>query len=259
MKRCVVVTALLASLSAHGSPGDPSPAPQVVAFNASVQVDVDATGKPVKVEAPGDLPQAIRSFIEKRVASWQYEPAKADGRPVPATTYVSVGACAIPVGEGYRLGLDFKGNGPGLVSDTGRMLPPSYPLSAQIAGVGGAYQVAYSIQPDGSARLDEVKQLEGTGGRYLKAFRDGLADWVAAMRYRPEMVNGKAVVTTMRFPVEFHVVESRGSHSQWRDAYAAQLRERAIASRECVAAATSGGPQPVAQDSAVKVIPTPAG
>ena len=43
--------------------------PGVVAFNASVRVDVDASGKPVKVEAPADLPDSIRSFIEKRVAS----------------------------------------------------------------------------------------------------------------------------------------------------------------------------------------------
>lgn len=36
---------------------DDASKPGVVAFNASVRVEVDASGKPVKVEAPADLPR----------------------------------------------------------------------------------------------------------------------------------------------------------------------------------------------------------
>ena len=230
----------------------------VVAFNASVRVEVDANGKPVKVEAPVDLPEAIRGYIEKRVASWQYAPAKQDGVAAPAVTFVRVGACAIPVAEGYRLGLDFKGNGPDLVSTSGRMLPPRYPHDAQIAGITGVYQVSYSIQPEGGARLEDIKQLEGAGGRYFQSFRKVLTEWVGTLQYQPERVNGKPVATTMSFPVEFELRMDRGSREQWRESYLAELQARAIASNECIAASTGDDLQPTAQNSPVKVTPVPA-
>lgn len=106
---------------------------KVVAFSASVRVDVDATGKPVKVEAPADLPDVIRSYIEKRVATWQYQPAKQDGQPVAATTYVGINACAVPAEGGYRLGLDFNGNGPRNAGDQ-RLKPPLYPNEPERLG-----------------------------------------------------------------------------------------------------------------------------
>ena len=90
----------------------PSAADGVVAFPASVRVDVDASGRPVKVEAPADLPEPIRAFIEKRVATWHYSPAMVAGVPQAGTTYVRVGACAVPEGDQYRLAIDYKGNGP---------------------------------------------------------------------------------------------------------------------------------------------------
>ena len=105
----------------------------VVAFNASVRVEVDAAGKPVKVEASQDLPKPIREFVEKRVASWQYLPASINGVPQPATTYVGVSACAVPVAEGYRLGVDFNGNGPRTASDR-PLVGPMYPPLAQRSG-----------------------------------------------------------------------------------------------------------------------------
>ena len=103
--------------------------PEVVAFNVGVLVKVDATGRPVKVEASQDVPKPIRDFVEKRVASWQYQPARIDGVPQSATTYVAVNACAVPVAEGYRLGLDFDGNGPRTANDQ-RLAPPKYPSLA---------------------------------------------------------------------------------------------------------------------------------
>jgi hypothetical protein len=56
------------------------PAAKVVTFSASVRIDVDATGKLVKIEASGDVPEAIRNYIEKRVATWQYAPPRKRGR-----------------------------------------------------------------------------------------------------------------------------------------------------------------------------------
>lgn len=248
--------AVLATASFATAAGDAKP--KVVAFNASVRVEVDATGKPTKVEAPQDLPAQIRSYIEKRVASWQYEPAKMDGVPAPAITFVRVGACAIPVTEGYRLGLDFKGNGPALETPGPWFLPPpQYPHELQRRGAEGEFKVSYVIQKDGSTRVLSVAPLDGGNRRYAKDFIGALTEWIEDMRYRPEQVGGRAVETEMSFPVSFMLGGKDGG--DWRKQYQQELEARALASRECIAASTPGGPLPIASNSPVKVTPTPAG
>lgn len=257
--KMIASVAILSLLAATPTFAGTGAGTKVVAFNASVRVDVDAIGKPVKVEAPQDLPAAIRSFIEKRVATWRYEPARHDGVAVPATTFVSVGACAIPTpaGDGYSLGLDFKGNGPGLVSANGQMPPPAYPRDLMRQGAQGVFNVTYTVQPDGSTHVDDVESMDGSK-RYLKSFRPALTAWIEQMQYQPEIVGGKHVPTRISFPVEF-VLKKGGSHPAWREHYLAELQARAIASNECkLATGTSFGPLPVALDSPVKVTPTPA-
>ena len=234
----------------------------IVAFNASVRIEVDATGKPVAVEAPADLPEPIASAIEKRVAGWGYVPARRGGKAVAAVTYVSVGACAVPAEGGYRLGIDFKGNGPRLHSDTGRMLPPPYPRALVMRGVGGTFVVSYSVQADGSTQLTGI---EPAGKRmkheYRQSFEEALEDWVENLRYDPEQVDGQAVTTTVRVPVMYSSVDDDDRHARdWRARYAADLRERAIQSEECkLASGAATGPVPLAIDSPVKVTPSPSG
>lgn len=259
-KAACVALALLAATCVNAA--DNTAKPRVVAFNASVRVEVDAAGKPVKVEAPADLPEAIRGFIEKRVASWQYQPAKQNGVPGSATTFVQVGACAIPTpaGDAYKLGLDFKGNGPKIIAKGDRLPPPQYPIDAQIKGYEGTFMVSYAIQPDGSTRLQNVETLAG-GNKLAKWFHPVLAKWIEQLRYEPEQVNGRPVATTMSFPVDFALDSRSGPMilAEWRKNYAAELQARAIASKECIAAsAQSDGLQPLAQNSPVKITPIPA-
>lgn len=169
-------------------------------------------------------------------------------------TFVRVGACAIPVAGGYRLGLDFKGNGPAIV-DAGPWFipPPRYPQEMLRAGGEGSFQVSYTIQVDGTTRVDSIEPLAGTGGRHVKAFRSALTSWIKALRYRPEQVNGIPVATEMSFPVDFELRDAKSLQG-----YREELEHRALASREWVAA-MPGGPLPIARNSPVKVTPVPAG
>ena len=225
-----------------------------VTFSASVRVEVDAAGTPTKVEAPPEFPDAIRQFIQKRVSGWQYQPAMQGGVSVSAVTYVRVGACAIPAEGGYRLGLDFKGNGPALVNDRGWFLPPpAYPRSPMMAGVEGEFQVSYSIRTDGSTYVDEIKTQAVSNRAYVKDFHKALATWVEGFHYRPEQVNGIPVATQMSIPVSFNL------SSDPRQEYANEEKARALASSECIAAAQASGLAPIAQNSPVKVTPLPAG
>lgn len=254
MSLCIAIACALAS---PATAADGAAKPDVVAFNATVRVDVDAAGKPVKVEAPADLPESIRAFIEKRVASWQYEPAKANGAPASAVTFVRVGACAIPAGNGYRMGLDFKGNGPGLV-DAGPWFipPPQYPKEMRRRGAEGTFKVTYAIQADGTTSIASIEPIEGTGHRNVNAFRSVLTDWIEDMRYQPEQVAGMPVTTEMSFPVSF-VLSSSGPRTNAE--YRKELEARAMTSKECIAASAPTGPLPIATNSPVKVTPVPAG
>lgn len=100
-----------------------------------------------------------------------------------------------------------------------------------------------------------VSTSAGTGNRYATSFRDALTDWIEGLRYQPEQVGGIAVATEMSFPVSF---ELRNGGSG-RKAYRKELEARALASKECLAASSPTGPLPIATNSPVKVIPTPAG
>ena len=252
---------LLAMSAVPAAAADPPAAPSVVSFKASVRVDVDASGRPVKVEAPADLPDAIRGYIEGRVASWHYQPARQDGVAVPATTYVSVGACALPdaASGGYRLGVDFKGNGPGLMTESGALMPPEYPREAMRAGATGVYKVVYSVGAAGKARVDAIESMNDASRRYYQAFRMALEKWVAAMPYAPEVVNGQPVSTQVSIPVEFKL-DDGGIGEDWRTRYVEEIRSRALQSSECgLAAGTNAGLLPIALDSPVGVTPAPAG
>ena len=229
-------------------PMQASAADQVVAFNASARVEIDAAGRPVKVEAPSDLPQPVREFIEKRVASWQYSPAMRDGVAQPGTTYVWLGACAIPEGEGYRLAVEFKGNGP-RHSDGKPLAWPGYPDGARRRGVGGKFEVIAAIAPDGTTTPESITPGQ-EDERWNDAFTTVLEQWVRRMRFDPEQVGGQGVASRIRIPVVF---SARGPSRK----ELAQGVEETRTTDECrLASGAAAGPQPIALDSSIKVTPS---
>jgi TonB family protein len=224
---------------------------KLAAFHTSVRVDVDASGKPVAVRAPEELPGIVREALERRVAGWSYEPAIRDGVQVASTTFVYVGVCARPDGDGLRLGVDYKANGPRLMTRLHRMPPPAYPDDAVRAGAEGRFLVNYEVRPDGSTRFISLEAEEGKRlrGGQRKTFEGALMAWVEGLRYEPERVDGMAVSTQQRVPVIF----SLGGRSL------PDLPSRAETREECREAGAAGGLMPVAIDSPVKVTPMPAG
>ena len=252
MRHARVLAAAVLFSTAPALAGDRDTSKDVVAFNASVRVEVDAAGKPVKVEAPADLPEAIRGYIEKRVESWQYQPAKVGGVTRPAVTYVAVNACAVPVAEGFRLGLDFDGNGPRRAADR-PLPPPVYPPRAQMAGTEADFVLILDLRADGTAQIASIEKAEFRGRVGRTEVQQELYRWVKSVRFDMELVDGHAVPSRVRIPVVFAMGPQGG-----RDALVAELQAKAQASRECLAA--SGEPsRPVALESVVTVIPSPAG
>jgi len=253
MRDAFLLAALALSASAHAAPVDPATERDVVTFRASVRVDVDASGKPVKVETPQDLPQAIRALIEKRVASWQYQPANLGGVPQAATTYVSINACAVPVGEGYRLGVDFNSNGPRVAAGKA-MTPPDYPEAAMRAGTDADFSLTLKMDGAGRAAIDTINRLDISGRAGAGGFEPELRRWVKTLRFDPEIVAGRPVPTKIRMQVGFDTTNARRSRKS-RDDLQAKARE----SRECRMVSGTYGLRPVALQPAVTIIPRPPG
>lgn len=231
---------------------DAAPEDKLIAFHTSVRVDVDASGKPVSVRAPDTLPAVVREHIEHSVALWGYQPARRDGVAVAATTFVTVGVCARPDGDRIWLGMDFKGNGPRLLSPSHRLPVPWFPVDAVRAGAEGRFNVNYTVLPDGTTRVDSVEALDRRAMRgYGRAFEQSLTSWAKGLRYEPEQVAGVAVATQQSVPVSFGV-----SPGRWKP----EPVNPAATKAECREAAGSGL-SPVAIDSpvTVRVTPKPAG
>lgn len=229
--------------------------PKLVAFRAEARVAIDANGKPTQVEASKDLPEAIKEYIEKRVSAWSFAPPQRDGRVSAGVTYVHLGACAIPVANGYSLAIDYKGNGPGYENAYGRLLPPRYPAAAQMAGQEAAINVTYIVEADGKATL-ESQDFTGTGrptDPIRKAFEVAIRDWVRQLRHSPEELAGNPVRTRLTVPVIFTLGDNP------REEWLAELRKEAEESNECkMASDQQPGLMPIALDSPFQLV-LPAG
>ena len=251
MKQLLMI-ALLVVASASATPAERDPG-DVVKFSASVRVDVDAAGRPVHVQAPEYLPVAMRDIVETRVASWQYQPANKDGVPVAATTYVDVDACAVPIDGGYRLGVDFAGNG---LRPAGarRLAPPTYPMVAFRRGTEAEFVLLLGIAADGHAEIDDIEEMEISGRAGGNTFEPELRRWAKTLRFDLEIVAGSPVPGRVRIPVRFARDGARDrvvTKEEWQ--------ARAKSSRECQLAAGARDLKPMALQPAVTVTPTPAG
>ena len=223
---------------------------ELVAFRADARVEVDANGKPTRIEASQDLPQAIRAYIEKRVATWTFSPPARDGVTGAGVTYVSLGACAIPEGDGYRLGLDFKHNGPRIATPDGRIPVLPYPMSARRAGRDTVeMDVQFFIEADGRATLDKLVYADNESHR-RDGFDDLVTAWLRRLRFDPEQLAGQPVRSQAKIGLVYTMSRATSPSQVRQDALA-----RAAISAECrMAAGEPTGLQPVVLDSPIKVL-----
>ena len=218
--------------------------PQPFALKAEALVEIDATGKLVRVQAVEDLPPAIRAYIEKEVATWQFK--RKDASPVGnATTWVNVHACGMPAPGGYSMGLSFHGNGPRIMD-----IATSRSGGKLAAAVGrsdweGRIKAHYLVNPDGTAHIESIEGLpEGRAGKLLKP---AVEAFVEDLHYGPESLDGKPVATRATLPFQFQ----QGGSMPTRD----ELIARAVESDACKRAGAPASPaQAIAFDSAVDVL-----
>lgn len=249
MKQVIPVVGLALAFNAPVSLAQ-SGAP--VTFNTYARVAVDATGHPTSVDIDdAALPAAITERLSDRIRKLPFSPPERDGRGGNAVTWVQVAACAVPMDDGnFRLGMDVLGNGP--KPATGRTVLLDVPNQALVAGDGGAFLMTVQVDADGTARLLDLDQSEGSR-QHFRLWRRALQDYIAKLRYEPERLAGSPVASRIRMNM------SVGISNDGFDEHMRKLREtmlaRAVLSRECQAAAGNSPATTVALDSPVKFAP----
>jgi hypothetical protein len=240
MHRLTLIAAAAASVLAF--PLDAAE-PQPFALRAEAKVEIDPSGKLVRVESTQDLPPAVRAYIEKQVATWQFK--RNDANPTAnASTWIYLHACGLPVAGGYTMGLAYHGNGP-RVSGTGWRTSRAIARAVGRSGWDGAIKVHYVVNPDGSASLESVEGLPGE----KRDLHEAIEQWIEGFTYDPEMLDGKPVATRGVLPVEFR---TDGNVPTKQD-----LVARAVQSPACRNASMgAAGTQAVAVDSNIGVVPS---
>jgi len=225
---------------------------KLIAFRTTVKVLVDENGKPTGTEASGELPDAVRQFVEKRVGSWAFAPPKRDGKVGSGVTFVRLGACAVPVDGGYSLAIDYKGNGPGWPEGLFRR-GPKYPMkhapNVVVQHTGAAFRTTFVVEPDGSITMEEIDWLSrGVSTDERRLFEKSVKDWLTGMQYQPEELDGRKLRTRASVVTAFSMDGSS------IPGYGALQDDNLGESNEC-RLATDGEPGqlPVAQDSPFKL------
>lgn len=249
MRRIVLAGGMVMATGAVAADGVP------VAFRADARVELDANGKPTRIEASKDLPEAIRAMIEKRVGSYTFTPPERDGVRGPAVTFLQLGACAVPGPEGYRLGLDLKGNGPKISRPDGRLLVMPYPLKALALRSEVTMTIVFFIEPDGGASLDTVRYSDGK-----PHLRDGFAalarDWVKLMRFEPEQLAGQPLRSRAEVTFNYTLAPENSGGALARSSEIAKPDAQDIRqSAECrMAAGEAPEPEIIAEGSPTRVL-----
>jgi TonB family protein len=168
-----------------------------------VGADVDAQGHITATQVEPDVPASIAAMLASAVKQWQFTPAKLNGRPVSAHTFISAKLQALPNTNGqYNLRIRFMGNGPKINPHGG--VQPQYPRDAIRARQSAFTILEATIQPDGSL-TDMSVSSEFEDWPLLPYFKAAVLAAAKQWHAIPEQVDGRPVATRMRIPVSFNL------------------------------------------------------
>lgn len=176
---------------------------EVTVFETVARVTVGVDGQPQEVQGAAELPGPLREYVESSVRGWRFEPVVIEDQARTGTTWVRLSVCAVPGGDGLALSSRHVTNGPAPAGRSAQVEAPRYPVQAIRRGLEAEVVVNYTVHPDGSATLDSIDYGDGDKKRLRQNFDRGLREWVSAMRYRPEELDGQPIATRLSTPVSF--------------------------------------------------------
>ena len=225
----------------------PTQAAQVREQTYVVGADVDANGRITATQVDADVPANIADVLAGAVKQWEFVPAKRDGHPVPAHTFIRAKLQAVLNPSGHdEVRFQFIGNGPRLDKTNPT---PRYPLDAARAGKSAFVFLDATVQPDGNL-ADMTVHSQVANRPVLPSFEHAVLaaakDWHAT----PEQVDGRPVATHMRIPMNFTLSVQRLTSEQARSLHEAAGRQQAIANAKANPPDSAlASDEPVALDS----------
>lgn len=245
MRLAMWMGVLLAGVVSAAGAKDATP----VTFTTTARVEVDANGKLVKVEAAQDLPEPVRAYVEQQVSQWKFAPNEREGVAGNATTWVTLGACALPQENGtYAMGIAYGGNGPRIAGGGKWHAPPDlFPIVVR-SQLEGSANVNFIVNPDGTAKFVSTDGL--SDGRLRNEMTRVFKRWIADYRFDPEEIGGAPVRTRATITLSF--VSGSASNTSEEAALA-----RTMASPACQRAGMPSVPglNAVATDSVLSIVP----
>lgn len=167
-------------------------------------VDLGADGRVADVSRHGPEPGAVGDALAREARGWVFSPG-ASGEATGTRTYLRVVVDESADGSWRVVSAT---TGPALAA----MTPPAYPVRDQLAGNEGMVVLRLEVAADGSVRDAGVHAATGT---VSKAMARAAEDASRAWRFSPEQVAGKAVPSTLLWPVCYLGPASPVSACSW--------------------------------------------
>ena len=219
---------------------------QPVALTTTVRVEVGTDGLVTDAVADGKLPPVLLQAVARDARALRFQIPK-DGAFSSGVTFVQMRVCLAPVGQDLSVATQYLSNGPRRQMET----TPRYPIDAARRGKGGDFKVVMQVAADGAATVESISNLDG--GEMPAAFAGSIREWVASLRYEPELVSGQPVATRVEMPLEFRMLGKQTSLAaeldrQKQEAAMSSVCQRAMGDR-------APAPVPVALDSPFVLVP----
>ena len=196
-----------------------------------IEIRPDGTVAASQVDKPEQLPEGIAAFVQEQVADWRFEPMRVEGKPVQASTKMSVRLVARNLHEGQAM-VSIRSATFGddeTLPETERvtsrkMMPPGYPPQAAEKGVQGAVYLLLRVERDGSVGdvvAEQVNLKVIAGEAQMDQFRQHFTrvSVAAAKRwtFNPPTVGeiAREPFWVVRVPIDFAFPGRKAAYGQW--------------------------------------------
>lgn len=168
------------------------------------QVSLDAAGRVVELRPVGELAAAVRDPLERAIRGWAFEPGRADGKPAPTETTLTLDVSFLPgQDDEYSVRIDGARTGGRVDTESSRKAFPRFPNEAVRRGLFA--MIVVKADYDASGRIIAVEPQPQYGINAMRALEKATVAAVGKWTVLPERVDGHAVASSLLLPVCYSV------------------------------------------------------
>ncbi|WP_132999368.1 TonB family protein [Luteimonas arsenica] len=202
MQRIAIPFLLSLALPFAASAADAPATPTQQVYTYAVELGAD--GRIAALAPHGPLPGAAGDALASEIRGWVFNAGDVAGEGA-ASTYLRV---VVDESAGGSYQVVSATTGPALAA----MTAPEYPMRDQLAGNQGMVVLRLEVGPDGAVRASDVHAATGTVSR---AMANAAASASRSWQFSPEQVDGRAVSSTLLWPVCYLGPHSSVAECSW--------------------------------------------